>query len=1275
MTDRDDERAFAAEEITAAELSAEELTAPPGGFRPLSGPLADPNSPGEPAKPRKVRRPAPEQLPERPVGANSETSDESVVRTGGSIALATLISRITGFIRTVLLVALLGGGVASAFQAAYVLPNMIAEVVLGAVLTAIVIPVLVRAESEDPDGGEGFINRLYTLTVVLLGSVTVLAVIAAPILAVMNVGSNSKVDQPLTTALAYLLLPEILFYGLSALFMAILNVKNVFKPGAWAPVLNNIVQIATLVLFRVMPGELTLNPVKMTNPQLLVLGIGTTLGVVVQAVVLLPYLRRAGVRFRLKWGLDARLRTFGNMAAAIVVYVLVLQVGLVITNRIAAAHAETGIIAYATHWQLLQLPYGVLGVTILTALMPRLSRNAAADDTDAVKADLSLATRLTMVSLVPVVAFMTFFGPYIGLAIFSFGKFSASDASQLGSVLAWGAFTLIPYAMTLVQLRVFYAREDAWTPTAMVVGITVVKVASSFLGPVLFDDPDLIIRWLALSNGLGYLVGAIVGHYLLRSRLGNEPGSGVARTTLVTLVASLAAVAATWALARLVFTPYTPDDSRAAPLGERIGVVVFVGVTAIVALALAYVLMAAAKVPDVVAVTDMARRAIGRFVPALAPKPDENAPTANETTLTVQFPKIGADESLPYSGQVEVVRRFDRGSSTWRSYTVHSGGATTGSIPRIPHPDDDDPARTDMRYRRRGMPIMSDGTGKDAEPTSTKGAAKKDPAPKKAAPASAEKKAAPAATAKAPAAKAAEKAAPAAAAPVRGPRLVPGAAVAGGRYRLIAHCGGARGLQFWHARDINLDRDVALTFVDADQVAEPPKAGAADTEGPQAILSRTLRIGHLNSAGAARVLDVIRGSSGGIVVSEWTPGSSLAQVAGTNPSPRGAARAVRALAAAAEAAHRTGGALSIDSPDRIRVSTNGDAVLAFPGTLAGDDKSSDVRGLGAVLYALLLDRWPLSADASATNTEKQSTDQIGGMRPALPDDEGKGPIEPQRARSQVPFEISAVAARALAGNQGIRTAATIQHVLDQATVVDLPTTAIAPLDSDGKPIVPDGTPAPSAEDDTVVASEAGGRNMPLLIGLGVAALLVVISLVIVLARFVGGSEPSSDIDAILTSSTAEHSDTPGAVIPLQTVAVVDYSDQPADPDTNVQNVISGKSPSWATDHYQQSANFGGLKPGVGLMFNLGGTRTVRTVTIKTPNPGFKVELRTAQAGATKFDQTTKVADVDVDNDTTTIKISNAKAAPFMLLWIKRLAPSQRNYGQYEATIQQVIMKS
>ena len=276
----------------------------------------------------------------------------------------------------------------------------------------------------------------------------------------------------------------------------------------------------------------------------------------------------------------------------------------------------------------------------------------------------------------------------------------------------------------------------------------------------------------------------------------------------------------------------------------------------------------------------------------------------------------------------------------------------------------------------------------------------------------------------------------------RGPKLIPGASVAGGRYRLLTPHGGSRGLQFWQALDVKLDREVALTFVDAEQ-----RSTSAGPEGPQAILSRTLRLGRINSPGLARVLDVVRGSSGGIVVAEWTPGRSLREMADTKPSPIGAASAIRALAAAAETAHRAGGALSIDHPDRVRISINGDAVLAFPATLADSDSSTDVRGLGAMLYALITARWPLG-DPSAPAGDPSGPHRpgsVGGMRLADRDSSGQPDRAAGASGPEVPFEISAVALRSLEPNGGIRTAATVQHMLDQASVVDEKTDLIPAL--------------------------------------------------------------------------------------------------------------------------------------------------------------------------------------------------------------------------------------
>ncbi len=461
------------------------------------------------------------------------------------MAFATLISRLTGFARIVLIATILGAALSSAFSVAYQLPNLIAALVLEATFTAIFVPVLARAERDDPDGGTAFVRRLVTLATTLLLLTTAIAIASAPLLVGLMLGDDPQVNRDLTTAFAYLLLPQVLFYGLSSVFMAILNTRNVFGPPAWAPVCNNIVAIATLGLYLLVPGELSVDPVKMGNAKLLVLGIGMTLGTVTQVVVLLVALRRERVSLRPLWGIDDRLRQFGAMASAMVLYVLISQIGLIVGNRIASGAAASGPAIYNYTWLVLMLPFGMIGVTVLTVVMPRLSRNAAANDNPAVLADLSLATRLTMVTLIPIVAMMTVGGPAIGSALFSYGNFGDVDAGYLGMAITLSAFTLIPYALVLLQLRVFYAREQPWTPIALIVVITTVKIAASVAAPHLTDDPDLVAGYLGLANGLGFLAGATVGYYLLRARL-NPPGGQlvglqVVRTILVTICASLIA--------------------------------------------------------------------------------------------------------------------------------------------------------------------------------------------------------------------------------------------------------------------------------------------------------------------------------------------------------------------------------------------------------------------------------------------------------------------------------------------------------------------------------------------------------------------------------------------------------------------------------------------------------------------------------------------------------------------------------------------------------------
>jgi putative peptidoglycan lipid II flippase len=460
----------------------------------------------------------------------------SLVAATGTMAVATLVSRITGFARQLALAAVLGLGVVNdSYTVSNTLPAMLYEILLGGVLTSVLVPLLVRAAKEDADQGEAYTQRLITLACVTLGIASVLAVAAAPFLAVLFLGNSSNANPQLATVFGYLLLPLILFYGLSGLFGAILNARSVFGPPAWAPVLNNVIVLAALGVYALVPGEITLNPARLSDPKLLILGLGTTAGIVAQALVQIPAMRRAGFRFGWRWGWDSRLTQASGMAAWFMLYVLIGQLGFVITTRSAAQGDPGGVVIYSLVWLLLQLPYGVLGYSLLTAIMPRMSRAAADADWRGVVEDLSLGSRYLIVLLVPITVVFTLAGEQIGVALFSLGK-AGSNAERLGAALAVSAFGLLPYAVTMLQLRVFYSMADARTPTMINMIMVAVKVPLLLLCPVLLDGANVVLGLTAV-NSLSCVVGVMVGQVWLRRRLGRVQ----TKRTLITLRNSLLA--------------------------------------------------------------------------------------------------------------------------------------------------------------------------------------------------------------------------------------------------------------------------------------------------------------------------------------------------------------------------------------------------------------------------------------------------------------------------------------------------------------------------------------------------------------------------------------------------------------------------------------------------------------------------------------------------------------------------------------------------------------
>jgi putative peptidoglycan lipid II flippase len=521
-------------------------------------------------------------------------ASRGILRAAGTMAVATLVSRVTGLLRTMVLAAALGVLLVNdAYTTANTLPNIVYELLLGGVLTSVVVPLLVHAQEHDPDGGAAYAQRLATIATAGLVVVTGLAILLAPLLTSLYGITDDPEQVRLANWLARILLIEIVFYGVGALAQAILNSRDVFGPPAWAPVLNNVIVIATGVLFIAAAGPGELTPATITSGQVWLLGIGTTLGIAVQALVLLPLLPKAGVPLRPRWGLkNTGLREAGTLGLWVIGYVAVSQVGVIAATRIAnAATREGGLGSSAFQYVslLFQMPYGIIGVALLTALVPRMSRAASRRDIPGVVSDLSLGTRLSALGLLPVTAVLCVLGPDLGIVVFARGNTGVAEAEAMGTALAVGAFGLLPLAVTLLQLRVFYAMKDARTPTLIQVGMVAVRVPLLLLVPALVE-PGQVVAGLMLVTSITYVAGWVIGDLVLRARLG-----GLATRETFVPVARMIAVSAVaggvgWLVLRVT------DDLFGTSVAGSLGKVL-IGTVVIGGVALAGLVVA--RVPEV----------------------------------------------------------------------------------------------------------------------------------------------------------------------------------------------------------------------------------------------------------------------------------------------------------------------------------------------------------------------------------------------------------------------------------------------------------------------------------------------------------------------------------------------------------------------------------------------------------------------------------------------------------------------------------------------------
>ena len=473
------------------------------------------------------------------------------------------------------------------------LPNAVYNLMLGGILTSVIVPLLVNAAARDTDRGEAYDQRMFTLLTFTLLAITLTATLAAAPLVHLYSGPVTGPELHLMVIFAYFFIPQIFFYGVSSLAGAVLNTRGSFAAPMWTPVINNIVVTGVLLGFISVAG-FGVRPATITTSEVQLLGLGTTLGVAAQTAALS---RRCGgpgsAGGRGSTSGATELGEIRRMATWMFGYIATTQVTLLVTTRVAndasvlAARAHVGYGAgytpFAYAWQLFQMPYAIVGISVITALLPRMSAHAAARRPDRVRADFSAGLRLSSVIVVPSALVLAVLGPDLAEVFLAHGATSVASARYMGEVFAVLCLGLVPYTVFQLQLRVFYALHDSRTPALIGVVTMIVNVGANYAALALLP-PGQVVAGLGFAFGLGNLAGAALAWRLLSRRLGGMDGRGIGGCLLRTHAAAVLAALLALALS-LAASAVLPGG----PLGALVTVAVAGGAAVVLYLLLARV--------------------------------------------------------------------------------------------------------------------------------------------------------------------------------------------------------------------------------------------------------------------------------------------------------------------------------------------------------------------------------------------------------------------------------------------------------------------------------------------------------------------------------------------------------------------------------------------------------------------------------------------------------------------------------------------------------------
>jgi putative peptidoglycan lipid II flippase len=507
----------------------------------------------------------------------------SLARATVVMTVGTVLSRVTGLLRLVAIAAALGvvesGRLADTYNIGNTAPNILYELVLGGVLTSVFVPVFVELlEKEGRERAWQVASAIINLSLVVLVALATLGVVAAPLIAKFYAarleGAEAARQVEVLTFLLRLFVPQIVFYGLTALTAGLLNAHKRFGAPMYTPVLNNLAVICVFIAFHQAYGEIE-NLAAVTKEQLLVIGLGTTAGVALMALAQIPFLRGLG-RYRATLSPDHdTIKKLLRLSVFVIGYVITNQIGYLIVQWLANEQTG-GYTAYVSAFTFFMLPHGLFAVSVITALLPGMSADATNERWAEFRERLSTGIRSTVLLVLPAaVGYLVLAEPVVRFLL-EHGVMTARSTELVAGVLRFFVLGLVPFSLFQLMLRAFYALQDTKTPFK----INVLAVAfTTALNVPLFMWMG--VKGLALGHALGYLLGVLLQAGLLRTRIGGLDGARVLTSIGKIGVAAAVMGGLVWFVWLGIERTWEPDSLLGQGLGLAgpvvVGVVSFLG--------------------------------------------------------------------------------------------------------------------------------------------------------------------------------------------------------------------------------------------------------------------------------------------------------------------------------------------------------------------------------------------------------------------------------------------------------------------------------------------------------------------------------------------------------------------------------------------------------------------------------------------------------------------------------------------------------------------------